>query len=160
LARLLVDRWLGLEGIMVLSAHPEKNWNFFVDAVKERRTLDSVDLYTRISQPRYDQAATARYHYATLPGAIGLLYFSGSRWVVFVGMFGLTLLALAIESSIARMLLNPYATSLVAMYVVIMIVQLSPGLFQRCLSLSTTVAACLMFAALIRFSPPRPGGAA
>jgi hypothetical protein len=87
---------------------------------------------------------------AVLPGAIGFLYFSGSRWFVFFGMFWLTVLAMVVESVVKAALRNPYATSLIALYVVSMIIHLNPGLSQKLLSLLTTLIACLMFAAASR----------
>jgi hypothetical protein len=147
---LAVDRWIGLEGVMVLAAHQDKSWKFFIDAAKERRSLDRVDPYTRISRPSYDDAATAIYHYGANPGAIGFLYFSGSRLFVFFGMFGLTVLAMVSETVVRAGLRNPYTTSLVALYVVSMIISLNPGLFQKFLSWITTLVACLMLAAVSR----------
>jgi hypothetical protein len=147
---LAVDRWPGLEGVMVLAAHQDKSWRFFMEAAKERSSLDRADPYTRISTPKYNDAATAIYHYSANPGAIGFLYFSGSRWFVFFGMFWLTVLAMVVESVVKAALRNPYATSLIALYVVSMIIHLNPGLSQKLLSLLTTLIACLMFAAASR----------
>ena len=153
---LLIDRWPGLEGIMALSAHSGKSWDFFVRAAKERRTLDDVDLYTTISEPSYTRASTALYHYSANPGAIGLLYFSGSWWVVFFGMFGISLAAMALERAVDRVLGNPYATALVALYFAGIIIHLNPGFFQKLLTVFTTVAVCVLFAFLSRFPAHKP----
>jgi hypothetical protein len=122
------------------------------EAAKERRSVDRVDAYTRISSPKYTDAATAVYHYSDNPGAVGFLYFSGSRWFVFFGMFALTAFAMMAESLVKTALRNPYATSIIALYVVSMIIHLNPGLPQKALTLLTTLVACLGFAAVSRMT--------
>lgn len=144
--RLSIDRWLGLEGVMAISAYPGKNLGLFIQAASERRTKDKTDLYTgKISQSGFTDVDTTRYHYATMPGAIGFLYLSSSYGIVFLGMFLLTSLLLSSEVLLYQLTDNPFLCALSGMYVTLLIVQLGAGgVVQPLTSYFTTMLAAIM----------------
>ena len=150
--RLMVDRWLGLEGMMAISAFPGKSTALFFRAIKERRTKDRADFYTsQISGSGFKDSDTTKYQYATMPGAIGYLYLSGSLWVVFSGMFMLSMLLFLSEAVIYKLSGNLFLSASVGMYVVLLIVQLGAGgLVQPMTSYVTTMAASILLALIFR----------
>lgn len=126
LKRLSVERWVGLEGVMAISAYPDKSTELFLRAANERRDLDHVDLYTReiSSSVKFD---TARYHYATLPGSFAFLYYSGSLFVVFLGTLFMTWAVLGAENWIKAASDNPFLAAQVGMYATTLMIQLGAG---------------------------------
>ncbi len=150
--RLMVDRWLGLEGMMAISSFPGKSGDLFFRAIQERRTKDRADFYTsQISGSGFKDSDTSKYQYATMPGAIGYLYLSGSLWVVFCGMFLLSMLLFLSETLIYKLSGNLFLSASVGMYVVLLIVQLGAGgLVQPMTSYATTMVASIVLAVMFR----------
>ncbi len=154
---LAIDRWIGLEGVMTVSAYPSKSLGLLSEIAKTRRTPNRVDFYTRISGSSFTDEHAARFQYATNPGAVALLYLSGSKWIVFLGMLAIGLAAIAMEVLVARLFQNPFLTSLVGMYFAVVITILTLGLPQLALSVVAVVGLC---AALALFASVGRGGVA
>jgi len=83
---LVVDRWVGLEGVMAVHAYPDKSNKLLFDAAKEKREIGKVTKYQEICNSHYRWADAKNFQFASLPGAIAFLYFSGSLWIVILGM--------------------------------------------------------------------------
>ena len=83
-ARLAVDRWIGLEGAMVLSAYSEKSAQTFLDGLFEDPRAGNSSIYQRISGANYKKSD--KFTFLTVPGPAAVLYYSGSPTVVFLGM--------------------------------------------------------------------------
>jgi hypothetical protein len=143
-----IDRWPGLEGVMTVSAAPGRGWSSLRETLTARRTLDEVDIYTRMSGSPFRDRHTARFHYATIPGPIALWYMSGSRWLVFLGMALLGLVAIALEHVAARLHQNPFLQSVVGVYLAVLVTQITPGLGQKALSVVTLMLACFALRAV------------
>lgn len=152
--RLSVDRWVGLEGVMAVSAYPGKSKDLLVRAAKERRGKDNVDLYTGdVSQSGFQD--TSKYHFATLPGMFAFWYYSGSLLVVFFGATILTTIVIAVERAIRQVTQNPILAGQVGGYAAIMTVQLGAGgLLQPASVLAFTVAVALTLGLLVRYRMP------
>ena len=152
--RLSVDRWVGLEGVMAVSAYPGKSKDLLVRAAKERRGKDNVDLYTGdVSQSGFQD--TSKYHFATLPGMFAFWYYSGSLLVVFFGAAILTTIVIAVERAIRQVTQNPILAGQVGGYAAIMTVQLGAGgLLQPASVLAFTVAVALTLGLLVRHRMP------
>ena len=97
-SHLVVDRWIGIEGVMATVAYPEKNIELLKYVLKERRTREKSDIFTsEISQSKFTDRDASIYQYASIPGAIAFFYYTGSLWWVFVGMVILTFLMMVSE---------------------------------------------------------------
>lgn len=83
---LAVDRWIGLEGVMAVSAYPDKSSFLLLEAVKEKREIRKITQFQNISNSHYRWVDSNKWQFASLPGAAAFLYFSGSLWVVLLGM--------------------------------------------------------------------------
>ena len=114
LPRFAVYRWMGLEGLMAVSAYPQKSAHLLLRGLTEHRKVGKNTLYQEICQSGYRIMDTTKYEFASLPGAIGFLYFSGSLWVVASGMAILAIIILFSENLILKFTNNPILSALCA----------------------------------------------
>lgn len=109
--QLLVNRWIGLEGVMAVSSYPEKSSALFWEMLTEKREAGKVSAYQKISNSGY-QTADARYQFASMPGISGFLYYSGSLWLVVWGLAAFAVFTIASERLIFLLTRNPLLCSL------------------------------------------------
>lgn len=115
ISALAVDRWIGMEGVMAVVAHPDKTADLFTSALLERSAADQISRYQAISNSGYGDADTSKYRFATVPGATAFFYFSGALWWVFVGMTLLTAVLFVAEHLTRRLTGNALLCALVGM---------------------------------------------
>jgi len=106
-ARFIVDRWIGLEGVMAVQSYPKKGGAIFLEAMTEKREIGKVTLYQEVCKSSYRYTDTSKWQFASLPGAAAFLYYSGSLWVVMLGMVAFALLVLFSENLIFVLTANP-----------------------------------------------------
>nr|HAT8714108.1 hypothetical protein [Legionella jordanis] len=97
---LVVDRWLGMEGVMAVVSYPKKSIMLLKEALFRKQKLGEMDIYQDIAQSQYRHIDSSRFTFATLPGAIAFLYYSGSGLIVWMGMAFLTGLMMLGERSV------------------------------------------------------------
>lgn len=108
-ASLIVDRWIGIEGVMATVAYPAKSVELFQYALQERRVKGELDIYTqKIANTKLSDADIQKYQYATIPGGIAFFYYTGSVLCVFIGMVLLTCLIFVTEKVVFILTKNPY----------------------------------------------------
>jgi hypothetical protein len=116
IAALIVDRWIGLEGVMTVVAYPEKSIDLLEAGFMERRLRGNLDLYTtEIARVDSNTINVDVSQYASLPGAIAFFYYSGSLPFVFIGVFILVLVMWGAERLILLVSRNPYLGAFWAM---------------------------------------------
>lgn len=109
---LIVDRWIGLEGVMAVVAYPQKSNNLIERALLERRVKERVDLYTaEIARAGVTQNDMQNFQYATIPGGVAFFYYTGSLFWVLTGMSMLAILLLASERLVLFLTRNPFICS-------------------------------------------------
>ena len=109
---LSVDRWVGLEGVMAVVSYPNKGRALIIDAFVEKRTLGGVTKYQEIANSKYQWVDSNVWQFASLPGAVAFLYFSGSFWIVLFGMILFAFLVQFLEFLIYKGTRNPILCSL------------------------------------------------
>ena len=109
---LSVDRWVGLEGIMAVVSYPNKGRALIIDAFVEKRTLGGVTKYQEIANSKYQWVDSNVWQFASLPGAVAFLYFSGSFWIILFGMILFAFLVQFLEFLIYKGTRNPILCSL------------------------------------------------
>jgi hypothetical protein len=112
---LVVDRWVGLEGVMAVASYPSKNTDLLIEAIKEKREVGKVTRYQEIAKSSYQWTDSSVWQFASLPGAVAFLYFSGSLWIVFTGMIIFTLVLQVAELAVYKATRNPILCSLLGM---------------------------------------------
>jgi hypothetical protein len=157
---LVVERWTGLEGVMATVAYADKGYGLMWRAAFDRRSYGTVDVYTRdISKSGFSERHAGQYHYATPAGSIAFLYFSGSLWIVVVGMALIAVLMTAIELAWRRLIRDELPLAIAGWYLAFIVLQLSGSLQQAVVG---PVMVTLLFGAawlMSAFSRSTPAGA-
>jgi hypothetical protein len=82
---LLVERWIGMEGVMATTAYPSGGWDLFIQGIRQKPIADDVGIYsTKVLNLTQTMECLK---FASLPGLIGFLDYSHSMSVVFFGAF-------------------------------------------------------------------------
>lgn len=68
---LIVDRWIGIEGVMAESAYADKNLSLLESALVKRRVRGQMDFYTsKIAFVDLSEEERKTFQYASIPGGI------------------------------------------------------------------------------------------
>ncbi|MDO9132640.1 hypothetical protein [Hydrogenophaga sp.] len=126
IAKLPIDRWIGLEALMAVTAYEGKSLDFFFERLSEKRVPGQVDFYTHkiALNPTTD---TNTVNYSTPPGFIAFSYFSGSKWFVGVFSFVLALLLLSSERLVLWLSKNPFLATAIGIGLTVQIIHLGTG---------------------------------
>ena len=124
LLRLAVDRWVGVEGLMVAVGYPDKSVALFGELLNEKPSIGYVTKYQFIAKSHYRQMDANTYQFNTLPGVAGFLYLSGSLWLVFLGATLLALSVSACERLTQRVSENPFFCALLGVSMANMVAQI------------------------------------
>jgi len=101
---LILDRWVGIEGVMAVSSSSQIGWNLWRSAWAERYNENVMAFYDAnlITSP-YQQTDFTKHHHISLPGILAFFFYPGSLLFLFFGMFVLGLMAAVIEISTFHM---------------------------------------------------------
>ena len=113
ISKLFVDRWIGLEGVLAVTSFPQIGFPLLADALREDPKKGSAALYQTISKSKAE--ISQRFTFGTLPGIVGVLFYSGSLLVVFGGMLCITLIIIGTEWAALRFTANPFFVSVLAL---------------------------------------------
>lgn len=96
---LVVDRWVGIEGVMAVSSHSSLGWSFFNKALKEDYNENETSFYdNNLITSAYINTDKTQHHFISLPGIIAFFFYPGSFLFLFICMLTLGLTAAAIEA--------------------------------------------------------------
>lgn len=109
---LAAGRWVGVEGVMAVSAYHNKGMEEFMSVVFERRQIGTASIYQKISNSLYQGVDNERFLFATIPGVAAFFYISDSLIVVFSGVLLLVLLLLMSERIVKILTNNPLLCAL------------------------------------------------
>jgi hypothetical protein len=100
---LVLDRWVGVEGVMAVVNYPDRGWTVWGEAWNEQFDVHSTSFFDLnfIDTP-YTRVDTSRHHYVSLPGLIAFFYYPGSYLFLFFGVFLLGIGAALIEFLVYR----------------------------------------------------------
>jgi hypothetical protein len=107
----VIDRWVGLEGLMAVSAHDEKGMELFIDAMTEDSEIGVSMLYQQISLSNYRFLDISKFRFGGLSGPMAFFYYSGSLWLVMLGMLAMTFFVLLSEKLVSLLTSNPLLSS-------------------------------------------------
>lgn len=124
LMNLVVDRWVGVEGIMVAVGYHNRSVGLFEELLAEKPAIGHVTKYQFISNSNYRQMDASKYQFNTIPGVGGFLYLSGSFWIVFVGTLLLALCVTGSERLIQFVSDNPFFCAVSGVYMANMVAQI------------------------------------
>jgi hypothetical protein len=103
-APLLLDRWVGIEGVMAVSSSPKLGWDLWTGAWGEKYTENAMSFYdkTLITSPYLDDDFS-KVHFISLPGILAFFFYPGSFLFLLCGMFLLGIFASLIEISVFKL---------------------------------------------------------
>lgn len=95
------NRWVGIDAILVVSSYDKLSWSLWKIALKEKYDGFGNSFYDKElkKMPRLDNP---NHHTISMPGIMGLLYYSGSLVFVFVGMALVSFFGSLVEICIFR----------------------------------------------------------
>lgn len=96
--KLLIDRWVGIEGVMAVSCYQELGWKLWKRALDEKFSYNEISFYDKnIILSPYRNTDTSKHHFISLPGVIAFFFYPGSYLFLFVCMLMTGVLAAIIE---------------------------------------------------------------
>lgn len=104
LGRMVIGRWIGLEGVLAVSSAQMRSMTLLKTAITEDPGTGNAALYQRLSRSKYKPRPD--FTFLTVPGVVGVLWLSGSYWVVLLGMTLVTWAVLATEAISRRLMRN------------------------------------------------------
>lgn len=113
--QLIINRWMGVEGVMAVSSYPAIGWDTFHEAFVERSEIGKVGIYQKIAQSQYQYTDNKHFQFSTVPGLIAFLYISSSYIVVGLGAFIFTLAMILAEKGVLYLTYNPFTCALFGM---------------------------------------------
>ena len=84
---LLINRWVGIEEMMLVENFEDKNFNFFLKSLNEKQSNQSIPLFDSMIFKNYQNIDRTKFNFVSIPGLIAFLYFSNSFLFVFLGCF-------------------------------------------------------------------------
>lgn len=106
--QLVVQRWVGLEGVLAVGSLPERNPALLLSAMTESPKAGADSLYQRTARSLYRVDDTGTFTFGSNAGPVAVLLFSGSLVVVAMGMALIVGVLLATEAAAARWTGNPF----------------------------------------------------
>lgn len=109
--RFIVDRWVGVEGVMAVSSYHDKGVDLFFNALTEKSEIGKSTLYQEVCLAHYRFMDLSKFQFASLPGAVAFFYYADSLLLVILGMMVLTMIALCSEVIVSRLTANPFLSA-------------------------------------------------
>lgn len=109
---LFLGRWIGLEGVMAVSAYPFLGINLVWEGFRSPRPGTTPIYQVMSSSP---SEVSERFTFGSLPGIVGVLFYSGSLVMVVIGAMLVTLVMILTELAASRFTGNVLFSSVAAM---------------------------------------------
>lgn len=113
LSKLFVDRWIGIESVLAVSSSAQVGFPLLAEALREDPKKGSAGMYQIISNS--GAVISDRFTFGSLPGVVGVLFYSGSFAIVLCGMMLVTMLMVATERAALRFTGNQFLASVMAL---------------------------------------------
>ena len=95
---LMIDRWVGIEGLLAVSSYESKGIYLLKQAWDEKLREQKLSLYDRtFINSSYKTSDFSKNHFVSIPGPIAFFNYSDSALIVFLGLFILTILGSAYD---------------------------------------------------------------
>lgn len=93
---LLIDRWLGIEGVMSLVSHQCLGWDLWKQAWQEKYSHSGTSMYDLVVLGASTEGLK-HHHFISIPGIVAFFYYPGSILFLFLSMIMLGFLAAGVE---------------------------------------------------------------
>ncbi len=118
LRTIMIDRWVGIEGMMAVSSYPKKGWNLWKIAWGEKFRGKGTSFFDReICNSGYNLLNLEGVHFISIPGVMAFLYYPGSYLFLFLGMMIVAAIGLFFEYITSFLVGSILVSSLIAQVV-------------------------------------------
>lgn len=93
---LLIDRWIGIEGVMSVTSHKGLGWGLWSDAWREKYSHTGTSMYDLVVLGA-SMEGLKHHHFISIPGIVAFFYYPGSIPFLFFSMLMLGFFAAGIE---------------------------------------------------------------
>ena len=91
-------RWVGIDALVAVESYDSKSYGLFIESFKDRFNKTKYPFYERKIQQRTKNTKIKTIEYGiTTPGILAFLYYTGSKFFVFVLVFIISIIILTIE---------------------------------------------------------------
>ena len=91
-------RWVGIDALVAVESYDSKSYGLFIESFKDRFNKTKYPFYERKIQQRKKNTKINTIEYGiTTPGILAFLYYTGSKFFVFVLVFIISIIILTIE---------------------------------------------------------------
>lgn len=95
---LLLNRWVGIEGVLSVSSSNKLGWSLWNEAWSERYSENTMGFYdSNLIDSPYKNTDFTKKHHLSLPGIVAFLFYPGSIIFLFLSMMFSGLFASLIE---------------------------------------------------------------
>lgn len=137
---LVVDRWIGAEGLMAVISYPNKDVNLIYETIVRVPKPGTKDIFEMMNNSFYP--TNTNYVFTSLPGPMAFFYYAGKPWLVFVGMMGFLLLLYLLHTCTYLIINSLFLEMQTAFYFGVSFMQF--GISPRPLLISYFMLFCLL----------------
>ena len=99
---LLLDRWVGIEGVLAVSSSSDRGWDLFSGAWAEDYSKNLSFYDTHLITSPYANADLTKVRHISLPGGIAFFYYPGSLPFLFFCLFTMGLIGGGLEWAVFK----------------------------------------------------------
>lgn len=121
LSKLVVDRWVGLEGILTVVSHENTGWSLFLRSLAERPEAGTQAIYQRMSNAQYQ--SFENFTFMTIPGPLAILLYSGNLAVLVAGLTLLFAAGVLTERLASQLVGNVFTRATIGVALAYLVVQ-------------------------------------
>lgn len=139
--RMIVDRWIGVEGVMAVIGYQEKSLPLMFKSLFYKPYPGEQDIYSKMCNAVYE--TTSKYVVTSIPGPVAFFYYSEMLGVVTLGVFLLIILFYFLEILVQHYFKNAFLTCFMSFLFANHIAQF--GIFPRQLFLFYVMTSLALF---------------
>ncbi|SPO60144.1 hypothetical protein [Pseudomonas inefficax] len=155
LSKLVVDRWVGLEGILAVVSHENTGWPLFLRSLAERPEAGTQAIYQRMSNAQYQ--AFENFTFMTIPGPLAILLYSGNLAVLAAGLTLLFAAGILAERLASQLVGNVFTRATIGVALAYLVVQTNFPRVQMFFLIELLGFIAGLYLARIIVSAPRTG---
>ncbi len=121
MGKLIVDRWVGLEGVLTVISSDAKGTELFLNALTENPRAGTEAIYQRMANAQYQ--AFENFTFMTIPGPIAVLLYSDSFIILIGGLAFVFAVCFLLEFVACRLLDNVITQAAIGVALAYLLVQ-------------------------------------
>lgn len=121
MGKLIVDRWVGLEGVLTVISSDAKGTDLFLNALTENPSAGTEAIYQRMANAQYQ--AFENFTFMTIPGPIAVLLYSDSYFTLIGGLAFVFAVSFLLEFVAFRLLDNVITQAAIGVALAYLLVQ-------------------------------------